>query len=287
MRRFVPWWGRIAAKLVLARVPASYQSWHRLNLFSHGTMDDPDYAHRVFRSHFERSRFARKAGEFVGLELGPGSSVLSAVVAAAYGAASYRLVDTGTFATLDLAPYKRMARHLRSLGLPAPDLERATDLPTILAACRAEYSTEGLASLRTLPDASVDFVWSQAVLEHVRRADFLTTMQELRRVLRRDGVCSHRVDFKDHLGGGLNNLRLPDSLWEREWMAPRSGFYTNRIRCSEMLNHFEQAGFAVEVVATARWDKPPLARSAMATQFRHLGDEDMCVRELDVLLHPC
>lgn len=284
LRRFVPWWARIAAKLVLARLPASYGFWHRLDLFSHGAMDDPDYAHRVFRSHFDRSPFARKGGGYIGLELGPGDSVMSAVVAHAYGAAAWHLVDAGSFATPDPGPYRRMARRLRARGLPAPDLEESADLRAVLSACNATYGTAGLASLRALPTASIDFVWSQAVLEHVRRAEFLDTMRELHRVLQPDGVASHRIDLKDHLGAGLNNLRLSDALWERDWMGAHSGFYTNRIRFSEMCALFEQAGFAVEVLAVHRWDALPLRRGALAAPFRELGDDELRVREFDVLL---
>lgn len=94
---------------------------------------------------------------------------------------------------------------------------------------------------------SIDFIWSQAVLEHIRKSEFLDTMLELHRILRPNGVCSHVVDLKDHLGGALNNLRFSEKLWESNFMAS-SGFYTNRIRYSEMLDIFHQAGFSVEVV---------------------------------------
>jgi SAM-dependent methyltransferase len=283
LRNLVPWYARIGAKVVLSRLPTDYASWHRLGLFSHGDMDDPAYAHRVFLTHFDRSPFARKGGGFVGLELGPGDSVMSAVVAAAYGARRHHLIDAGRFATADPAPYRVMTDHLRSQGLSVPDLSGASDLDAILSCCHANYGTQGLDSLRSLADCSVDFIWSQAVLEHVGRGVFLDTMRELHRVLRPGGVCSHRVDLKDHLGGALNNLRLGSSLWEREWMA-KSGFYTNRLRFSEMIDLFMVADFAVEVVGVNRWEASPIRRSALATEFRGLGDDDLLVREFDVLL---
>lgn len=283
LRDLVPWHARIAAKLVLSRLPAGYAFWHRLGLFSHGYMDVPAYAHEVFRTHYDRSPFARRQGGFVSLELGPGDSALSALVTAAHGASGHHLIDAGRFANADPALYRAGAAHLRSLGLSVPDLDGAGDLQAILDRCHARYGTDGLASLRALPDASVDFMWSQAVLEHVRRGVFADTMREMRRALRPDGVCSHRVDLKDHLGGGLNNLRLKSGLWEREWMA-KSGFYTNRLRFSEMIALFEAAGFAVEVVAVRRWEASPIARQALAPEFRGLTDDDLQVREFDVLL---
>ena len=44
---------------------------------------------------------------------------------------------------------------------------------------------------------------------------------------RRDGICVHRVDLNDHLGGRLNNLRFTDAIWESV-LFRESGFYANR-----------------------------------------------------------
>jgi SAM-dependent methyltransferase len=283
LRSQVPWHARIVAKLVLSRLPTSYAFWHRMNLFSHGQMDDPAYAYRTFRTHFDRSSFSNKAGGFVALELGPGDSLLSAVVTAAHGAAACHLNDAGAFATVDPRPYKAMAAYLQGLGLPAPDLAAVENLDQVLQRCAAVYGTRGLSSLKSIADQSVDFIWSQAVLEHVRRAEFLDTMRETHRVLRPGGVASHRVDLKDHLGGALNNLRLPSSLWEQEWMA-RSGFYTNRLRCSEILSMCREAGFEVELLGQDRWLQPPIRRNDLAAEFRQLSDDDLQVKGFDVLL---
>lgn len=285
LRSKIPWHTRIAAKLVLSRVPAGYAFWHRLDLFSHGSMDRPDYAHDVFATHFRRTPFGRKERGYVALEIGPGDSAMSALVARAYGATTCFLVDAGRFAATELAPYQRLAAQLKQRGMPVPDISDANTLDEVLSACGARYMTEGLESLRELPSSSIDFVWSQAVLEHVRRADFLPTMNELRRVLRPDGACSHRVDLMDHLGGGLNNMRIPSRWWEKDWMA-KSGFYTNRLRFSEMLQLFRDAGFAPDVVAVSRWDAPPLSRAALASEFRHLDDDDLLVKGFDVVLRP-
>jgi SAM-dependent methyltransferase len=285
IRQFVPWYARIAAKVVLSRLPAAYAFWHRHNLFSHGFMDQPVYARDVFRLHFERSSFARKGDKFVGLELGPGDSIMSAVIAAAYGARTCYLIDAGSYSATDARPYHALAESLRRDGLPAPDLTGAETLEQILVRAHAQYGTQGMTSLRAVPTGSVDFVWSHAVLEHIRRREFGETMRELRRVLRGDGVCSHRVDLKDHLGGTLNNLRLRSRLWERDWMA-RSGFYTNRIRYSEMVEQFAAAGFSVEVINIGRWSDVPISRSNLATEFQHLSDDDLCIKDFDVLLRP-
>lgn len=284
-KSWIPWYAKIAAKLVLSRLPVGYSVWSKLNLFVHGAMNSPDYAYGVFRQHFERSHFSRKEVGFVALEVGPGDSLLSAIVAAAHGASRCYLVDAGAFATEDLTAYREMAGYLRLRNLPAPAMDKISDLAGVLESSNAVYGTQGLRSLRDIPSESVDFIWSQAVLEHIRRHEFLDTMKELRRILRPDGVCSHRVDLKDHLGGALNNMRFPARLWESDWVA-RSGFYTNRLRYSEMIKLFRQAEFSVEVLATGRWQDVPTPHSFMAKEFHDLSEEDLLVKDFDVLLRP-
>jgi SAM-dependent methyltransferase len=176
-----------------------------------------------------------------------------------------------------------MAHFLRARGLPTPELERVQSLAGILAACRATYGTSGLASLRAIPDRSLDFIWSHTVLQHVRREEFLETMCQLRRVLRLDGVCSHLVNLRDHLGGALNHLRFSERVWESRLMA-KSGFYTNRIRYAEMLALFKEAGFKADVVKVKRWETLPTPRPKLARQFQHLSEDDLCVSGFAVVL---
>lgn len=281
----LPWWTKIGAKLVLSRVPLGYAIWRRLGIFRRGTMDRPDYALDVFRRHFERARFARKADSFVALELGPGDSVVSALIAAAHGAERTYLVDTGDYASRRMSVYRAMARRLRSERGSDLPMFHADDFDEMLHECGGIYLTDAIASLRTIPTASVDFVWSQAVLEHVRLSDFSELNHELRRVLRDDGVCSHRIDLGDHLGGALNHLRFSARIWESEFFA-RSGFYTNRLRYSEILRHFESASFAVEVLATDRWPTLPTRREALAHEFRRWPCEELRIRSFDAILRP-
>ena len=282
---WMPWYVKILAKVVLSRLPLGYRFWRKLNLFVHGAMNKPNYAYDVFRQHFQRSDFVRKSDKFVSLELGPGDSLLSAIVAAAHGSEKCYLVDAGTFATEEIAPYREMADFLRMRNLPAPVIDTASELAGALASCNAVYLTQGLSSLRNIPSGSVDFIWSQAVFEHIRRHEFLETMRELHRILRSDGICSHRVDLKDHLGGDLNNLRFSNRLWESNWFS-NSGFYTNRLRYSEMINFFKLAGFDVQTVSVNRWTSSPTPRRLMSIEFQSLSEEDLLVKEFDVLLRP-
>ena len=61
--------------------------------------------------------------------------------------------------------------------------------------------TNGLESWSEIEDESIDFIFSQAVLEHIPKNDFRQTMIECHRILKQNGVISHTIDLKDHLGG--------------------------------------------------------------------------------------
>lgn len=246
-------------------------------------MEQPEYAYQVFRSHYGRAPFGRKGQSFVGLEIGPGDSLFSALCAYAVGAQHTYLVDSGHFAREDAGSYRNMAAFLARQGLAPPDLSRAASLTDVLSASRAEYGSRGIESLRTIPDGCVDFIWSHAVLEHIRLGEFENFLRETFRILRPDGVCSHRVDLTDHLGGALNNLRFSQSAWESDWMAG-SGFYTNRLRFSQMTELFSRIGYTVEILNIDRWQRLPTPHSRMSQEFREMQEEDLRVFAFDVLL---
>lgn len=282
LKQHVPWWGKIGAKLILSRLPVDYRLWQRLGLFRHGQMDTVHYARGVFDLHVERAGLTGALAGKVILELGPGDSLATAIIARAHGARAI-LVDAGPFARLDLDVYRALASSLASDGLRAPDIAGASTLQGVLEACDAEYLTRGLESLRQLPAESVDLIYSQAVLEHVRKQEFLDTQRELARILRPQGVCSHRVDLRDHIGGGLNNLRFSERVWESEFFA-RSGFYTNRIGFPAMLELFRQAGFELELGDVERWSELPIERRSLAPEFRGLPTDALDVSSFEVLL---
>lgn len=285
LRGLIPWQAKILSKLLLSCVPFNYLFWQWLGLFRHGEMDNPAYAYGVFRRHYDQSDFARKNKGFVTIELGPGDSLFSAQIGYALGADISYLVDVGSFARKGLEQYQHMEKFLREQGLITPDVSEIKNVEELLESCRAFYLCEGLKSLREIPDGSVDFIWSHAVLEHVRKAEFVDMLREMRRVIRPDGECSHRIDLMDHLGGALNNLRFSEEHWESEWMAG-AGFYTNRIRYSEMLNLFEVAGFKMVVRDVQRWADLPTPRRTMAPEFASLSNSELSVYAFDVTLRP-
>lgn len=281
----LPWRIRVLGKIVLSRLPVSYSLWKRIGLFEHGAMNQPRYALGVVAEHMRKSGILPSCRDFVALELGPGDSLFSGLVAHAMGAVTTYSVDAGCFATMSLENYRDMEGYLAAQGLSIPDTSAVKSTQELLAAYGIRYLTSGLRSFEQLADASVDFLWSHATLEHVRRSEFMGLAKEMRRVLRRTGVASHQVDLRDHLGGALNNLRFSERAWESRFMS-RSGFYTNRIGYSEMLALMGQAGFEIEVTEVIRWEVLPTPRRKMAPEFRERSLDDLLVQGFHMLARP-
>jgi len=284
IKALVPWWAKIAVKVALSKVGVDQSWWQKCGLFVHGAMHEPTYAFRVVRSHMDRVGWATLEGKVV-LELGPGDSLATAVIAAAFGAERTYLSDTGAYAHADINSYRTLQTFLESAGLRPPNLGDCQTVDQVLAKCHAAYLTDGSAGLRRISSASVDLVFSQAVLEHVSLHQFAETQREIRRLLRPSGIASHQVDLKDHLGGALNNLRFADKTWEADWMVA-SGFYTNRLRLSEVLAMVGEADLAPEITDVQRWEVLPTPRLSMNPRFRAMSDDELLVQQFDFIARP-
>ena len=276
------WRIKILIKLVLARLPISYNIWKRLKIFRHGGMSNSQYSYDTITKHFEQLKQRNPVAHPVCLELGPGDSAASAVIAFANGAAKTYLVDAGAFIAHQVSVYSELLNYMRAQKKITISPIVFNTMEEYFAQTHSEYLTEGLKSLKTIPSQSVDYIWSQAVLEHVRLSEFGETMRELKRILKPNGWMSHRVDLQDHLQHSLNNLRFSKKLWESDFFA-KSGFYTNRIRYRQMVKYIEEAGFFVEVTHLNKWDKPPLPRAKMNVEFRDLSEEELCVFGFNIL----
>ncbi len=247
-------------------------------------MTDPEYAVKVFFLHLESVFVNEIPKNAVFLEMGPGDSIASALLAASVGARKIYLVDAGDFATRDMRFYIRLGEVSRGLGLSLPENMESMVFEEMLEVCQAEYLTEGLSSWRNIPDNIVDFAWSHSTLEHIRKREFRNTMAELYRVMAPGGVVSHNIDLQDHLCGRLNNLRFSERTWESDWMAS-SGFYTNRLRYSEIMDVFSAVGFTVENQQTGRWEILPTPRHKLSKPFRDMPESDLLIRTMSAELH--
>jgi SAM-dependent methyltransferase len=280
----IPWWGKIAAKIVLSRALPSYRVRRAFGLFLHGNLDHNieqhgDFVKDALAAH---ARYGSgKAGTI--LELGPGNTLGTALFAAARGVERTWLVDVGDFAIADMALYRDIAGRLE---VEAPGFAARADLADrgrMLTSLNATYLTGGTASLAEIPSGSLDMILSTAVLEHVRRGEFPRLAAEMLRMLRPGGTAFHGIDLMDHLGGGLNNLRFSETLWESAFFA-NSGFYTNRLRCHEIVAILRAAGFDLALTRIVRWPALPTPRDALAAPFRDLPEDELLISNFRVLV---
>jgi SAM-dependent methyltransferase len=228
-------------------------------------------------------RLTAKNIDFTVLELGPGDSLATAVISKSLGASQTWLVDAGSFAATGMRVYTALFDYLQQQRMWVPSTTALREVADILKTCHCVYLTDGVRSLAQLPSDSVDYCFSNAVLEHVPKSDFPLLVTELIRVLKPDGISVHRVDLKDHLGGKLNNLRFSEATWESS-LFRSSGFYTNRIRFDEMLAIFQQAGFDYQLPRVLHWEKLPTPRDRLDQSFRYLPEDDLLVSGFDVVL---
>jgi len=280
----VPWWLRIAGKLVLSRLPVPYAWWRWIGLFRHGRLaGDVERRSNGFAFHVGNYRQRDGAMPRSVVEIGPGDSVGTALFAKAAGAERIWLVDSGRFAVDDPGHYRAALARIAALGGTPPPLSAPGGLDAVLAATGAVYRTDGIAALGDIADSSVDLVFSHAVLEHLPRAQFDRFLHESLRILRPGGVCSHTIDLQDHLGGALNHLRFSRHFWEHPAIS-RSGFYTNRLRYSEICTRARVRGFDVTVQRLSRWKRPPTPRRVLAAEFRALSDDELAVAGFTMVL---
>jgi len=293
LKEVVPWWLKIGAKVVLSRLPIPYAFWKRLGLFEHGDMNQSQRALETFLEHARTADVLSKESSlpqlktqgagYAVLELGSGDSLFTAVIAWSLGASKIWLVDVGSFATTAMPLYADLIDYLRKQGFQVPPLAPPQAFRDFLKDCQAEYLTDGVSSLAQLPPNSVDYCFSNAVLEHIPNGDFALLAAEIHRVMKPDGVSVHRVDLRDHLGGSPNNLRFTGATWEGN-LFRRSGFYTNRIRFGEMVALFDRAGFDCQFPRVVRWCALPTPRAKLDEAFRYLPDDDLLVSGFDVVL---
>ncbi len=277
------WFLKIILKILISRLPIPYSFWNAIGFFKHGKMDSCEYAIKIFELHFFRAFPEKVPHNLKILELGPGDSIASVIIGYAYGASLTYLVDVDNFVTKDLNFYKRLISILKAKGFKTPNISQAKSVRDLLKLCNGIYLTDGLSSLQTIENNSINFVWSHSVLEHIRKYQFYEVQKEIKRLLKTSGKASHSIDFQDHLDHGLNNLRFSEKIWESNLFA-NSGFYTNRIPAVKMHAIFREIGFRIKRKSCGKWRKLPIKRLLINGEFDKYSDTDLLNRTSYVLL---
>ncbi len=133
---------------------------------------------------------------------------------------------------------------------------------------------------KVISPGSVDFLYSQAVLEHVE--DLEGTYQAFSKWLKNGGIMSHSIDFKCHRTTESWNGHRTYS--EFEWKIVKGGrmFLINRQPYSVHQQLHKKHGFSIlkdlpKIMANN------IPRNKFAERFRDLSEEDMTTSEAYML----
>lgn len=274
LKWLIPWWLKIVFKLFLWPIPNRIL-FRTLGFYKHGFMVDPNYAIGVVESHKQRSGF--EFTDAVIIEIGPGDSISTGIIAWAMGANKVILVDNGNYVSKDIRVYNKLIRSLFDMGFKKVDeLKECKSYDELLRKTRTIYLTKGVQSLKSIKDESVDFCFSQAVLEHIALNEFEDLLSEMYRIQKPGGLCSHQIDLTDHLGGSLNSLRFSNEVWECNFFK-RAGFYTNRLRYNKIIDSFSSVGYIPIKIEKNKWSKLPLAIHKLAPEFRMISEYELLI----------
>ena len=278
-----PWQLKLILKILISKI-ALKNNLSKFGIFKHGNMDNIKYLMQIFENHLSRAGITlEKLDGSIILEVGPGNSIGTALVAASCSARSY-LVDSEYAVNNSLLFYNDLYDELVKRKLNPPDIRNAKNIQSILDLCNSKYFIEGVKSFEKIPNNSVDFIFSQAVLEHIDKSHFEIFLNETKRILKKDGVCSHRVDLSDHLGGKLNNLRFSEKVWESK-LFKNSGFYTNRLRCIEILDLCKKCGFKIKNINKKFFEVDPnIKKAKLDKRFRKFSEKELMIRRFDIVL---
>jgi SAM-dependent methyltransferase len=181
---------------------------------------------------------------------------------------------------------RRDAQHLYAL-------QRAT-LSKLRRGASVEEATRGVvrycapadASATGKPNASLDVVFSNSVLEHVPGPVIERCFLEAKRILRPGGVIFHSANCGDHyayVDGSitqLNYLRYSD----REWKKWNNAFlYQNRLRASDFTEMARGAGFTIEIDTSRPHPKhlAALADLKVHPEFLRYPREQLAITSID------
>jgi SAM-dependent methyltransferase len=148
------------------------------------------------------------------------------------------------------------------------------------------YYAPGDGTTTGLPDNSVDFHFSIAVLEHIPLEIIIRLLREAHRILRPGGILYHEIDLRDHYAdfdrsiSSVNFLKFNDFTWKL--LGQNKIQYHNRLRASDVLAIFQQSGFETVNIET-RIDEKAIAalkHIRIDNRFRHYVPSDLATAVL-------
>ena len=136
---------------------------------------------------------------------------------------------------------------------------KTDSLLELLNGFHVEYVCPGDARTTGLDEASIDYVVSSNVFEHIPRDILRDIHAETHRILKPGGMSVHRFNPQDHYSWvdpsitGANFLQFSEAEWN--WYGGSGLAFHNRLRCRQHTELFLEAGL-IEVVNKVRVNGP-------------------------------
>lgn len=113
---------------------------------------------------------------------------------------------------------------------------------------RIEYIAPLDARNTGIESNSVDFILSNATMEHIRQKDLADILKECYRILNKGGVMSNIIDYRDHWSFFDNSISIYNYLMfnEKQWSNHNpSIMYQNRMRHIDYIKIINRVGFEI------------------------------------------
>jgi len=244
---------------------------------------------RLFEDLISRSHGRLDLADKVVLEVGPGNSMGMGLLFLAHGAKRVYLVDRFKhifWDDYDAIYYRNFLSEISNQDVPngsiVKEALRIKNGKIILNPDLLEYRL-GDAARIPLEDSSVDFLFSNAVLEHVRHVEL--AVQEFARVTKEAGLNVHEVDLRDHFFSKkpLRLLSYSDWLWD--FMTCNRPAYSNRLRFSDYCKMFESNKFVIErLLYTRTIEQTQVTSLKLSSKFKKYPWEELSILAFWVFL---
>lgn len=131
-----------------------------------------------------------------------------------------------------------------------------------------------------IQENSVDFLFSQAVLEHVD--DLNLVYSSMKKWLKKDGIMAHAIDFKSHSTSIEWNGHWKYSDYTWKIIRGRAPYLINRCPLTSHLNYLDQTGFEI-IQKTVNKRDDGIKRQKLADQFKGISESDMQISEVHLI----
>ena len=277
------------AKNMIAGVPLLRHYKERVSRKRLKSLEDIYRPIRLFKYLISRSQGRLDITDKVVLEVGPGDSMGMGLLFLAHGAKKVYLVDRFKhifWDDYDAIYYRNFLSEISNQDVPnrsvVKEALRIKNGKIILNPDLLEYRLGDAAKI-PLEDSSVDFLFSNAVVEHVRHAEL--AVQEFARVTKDSGFNVHEVDLRDHFFSKepLRLLSYSDWLWD--FMTCNRPGYSNRLRCSDYCKIFKSNKFIIErLFHTRTIEQTQVVSLKLSSKFKEYPLEELTILAFWVLL---